>query len=221
MKNNFPRLDGYEQEDVDEHLLAEIFPWGCRQLLQPCDFSDGYEVREFQSLCQENIYRAIKYGVWSLPEKEYVHNYSAFQQLKKSGKKLKIYWAFLLIKDKRKYLYGIAEVLDYHAEETFRFWQDSEGKSLVMNGVFQLAFIAVGKIEVQERVTKLLLPNLYRELRKSELPISEFRNSDKQEDQLRDNSVLPLEGKELEKFSLRLTKHLETYPNYRPKPAKR
>jgi hypothetical protein len=47
MKNNFPRLDGYEQEDVDEHLLAEIFPWGCRQLIQPCDFSDGYEVREF------------------------------------------------------------------------------------------------------------------------------------------------------------------------------
>ena len=106
-----------------------MFPWGCGELTRHRDLqSEIFQARYFYSPSCENIYRAIKYGVWSFPEKEYIQHYGYFRELKESGQQMKVYWVLCFRNSKHNYLYGIAEVLCFEPEETFRYWQDADGR---------------------------------------------------------------------------------------------
>jgi len=67
--SNFPRITNEQQ--VDYRLLKELFPWGCSELNGNLSESiyknNAFSYRYRFSHSPENIYKAIKYGVWTFP----------------------------------------------------------------------------------------------------------------------------------------------------------
>ncbi len=79
MKTNFPRITEHQQHEVNAEVLAEIFPWGCSLLpnYPKIDLDESF-CKVLHSSSIGNIYKAIKYGIWTTKRGDFaksMHNF--------------------------------------------------------------------------------------------------------------------------------------------------
>lgn len=88
MNINFPRVTS--EEELDYKNLKQLFPWGCSELRDNLQEPVLVDINPFWyryqfPRCRENIYKAIKYGVWTFPDPQaYIDQYNVYRRLKSS-----------------------------------------------------------------------------------------------------------------------------------------
>lgn len=99
----------------------------------------------------QNIYKAIKYGIWSFPNVEvFATQFFKFENIQKSMRPKRMYYALCCSEQDKMYLYGIAEVVGFEPRSMFRYWTPAF-KGGRFWGIVRLKFVAIGKVAIDRK----------------------------------------------------------------------
>lgn len=66
------------------------------------------------SQSRENVYKSIKYGIWTFPDPHhYVKHYSVYHRLQTSHSSKNMYYAICIREAHGTYMYGVARIVGF------------------------------------------------------------------------------------------------------------